>query len=170
MDNIELMQPSLRYREPLLLMKNTAGKFRDVSRQSGPPFQVPLVARGVAFGDLDNDGFLDVAINCNDGAAIILRNQGGNRNHWLSINLIGSKSNRDGIGAKLRLVTSAGLEQHAFASTSGSYLSANDKRVHFGLASSTEARLLEITWPSGVVQSLKSIAADQILTVKEPAR
>ena len=170
MDNIELMQPSLRYREPLLLMKNTAGKFRDVSRESGAPFQVPLAARGVAFGDLDNDGFLDVAINCNDGEAIVLRNQGGNRNHWLSVNLIGSQSNRHGIGARLRLVTAGGLEQHAFASTAGSYLSASDKRVHFGLGSSNEARLLEIAWPSGVTQSLKSVAADQIVTVTEPER
>jgi hypothetical protein len=141
-----------------------------VSRESGAPFQVPLAARGVAFGDLDNDGFLDVAINCNDGEAIVLRNQGGNRNHWLSVNLIGSQSNRHGIGARLRLVTAGGLEQHAFASTAGSYLSASDKRVHFGLGSSNEARLLEIAWPSGVTQSLKSVAADQIVTVTEPER
>ena len=170
MDNIELMQPSLRYLEPLLLMRNTAGKFRDVSRQSGAPFQVPMAARGVAFGDLDNDGFLDAAINCNDGAAVILRNEGGNGNHWLTVNLAGSKSNRDGIGSKLRVVTAGGLEQHGFVSTAGSYLSAGDKRVHFGLGSSTEARLLEITWPSGAVQRLEHVPANQILTVKEPPK
>ncbi len=170
MDNIELTQPSLRYREPLLLMRNTAGKFVDVSRQSGAPFQIPLIARGVAFGDLDNDGFLDVAINCKDGRAIILRNQGGNENHWLLINLVGTKSNRDGIGARLRLVTDGGLEQHAFVSTAGSYLSASDKRIHFGLGSSKKIRLLEIAWPSGAVQRLEQVAADQILTVNEPSR
>jgi hypothetical protein len=168
MDNIELMQPSLRYREPLLLMRNTGGKFRDVSGQSGAPFQVPRVARGVAFGDLDNDGFLDVAINCHDEPAVILRNQGGNGNHWLLVNLVGVKSNRDGIGSTLRLVSGDGLEQHAFVSTAGSYLSASDKRVHFGLGASKQVRLLEIAWPSGVVQRLEAVAADQVLTVTEP--
>jgi len=77
MDNIELTDPSLRYLEPLLLMKNNAGKFRNVSQESGPAFRVPLSARGAAFGDLDNDGCIDIAINCNDGPAVILRNQGG---------------------------------------------------------------------------------------------
>ena len=98
----------------------------------------------------------------------------GNGNHWLLVNLIGSVSNRDGIGAKLRLVTEDGAEQFAFVSTAGSYLSASDKRVHFGLGSSLEPskkiKLLEISWPSGKVQRLGSIAADQILTVHEPAR
>jgi hypothetical protein len=131
-----------------------------------------MTARGVAFGDLDNDGSLDVAINCNDEAAVILHNEGGRGggNHWLSIRLIGSRSNRDGIGARLRLVTEAGLEQHAFASTAGSYLSANDKKIHFGLGTARKARVLEIVWPSGVVQRMEAIAADQIITVNEPAR
>jgi hypothetical protein len=129
-----------------------------------------MAARGAAFGDLDNDGFIDVAINCNDGPAVILRNQGGNGNHWLSVNLIGSASNRDGIGANLRLVTEDGSERYAFVSTAGSYLSASDKRAHFGLGLSKRIPLLEITWPSGTVQRLRSLAADQVLTVHEPAR
>jgi enediyne biosynthesis protein E4 len=170
MDNIELTEPSIRYLEPPLLLKNSDNKFRNVSGQSGPIFQTPMAARGAAFGDLDNNGFIDVAINCNDGHAIILRNQGGNGNHWLLVHLIGSAGNRDGIGAKLRLVTDDGREQHAFASTAGSYLSASDKRVHFGLGSSKKIRLLEITWPSGTVQSLESIAADQILKIHEPSK
>jgi enediyne biosynthesis protein E4 len=170
MDNIELTQPSLRYREPLLLMRNIRGRFADVSKQSGVPFQVPRVARGIAVGDLDNDGFLDLAINCNDGHALLLRNQGGNGNHWLLVKLAGTKSNRDGIGAKLRLVADSGQEQHAFVSTAGSYLSASDKRVHFGLGSSKKLRLLEITWPSGTVQRLESVAVDQVLAVREASQ
>jgi len=168
LDNIELTEPSLHYRESLLLMRNREGQFRDVSRQSGHAFQVPLSARGAAFGDLDNDGFIDIAINCNDGQAIVLRNEGGNGNHWLSIRLVGSASNRDGIGARVRLVSESGLEQHSFVSSAGSYLSASDKRTHFGLGSAKKVRLLEITWPSGMVQRLDSISADQPLTVHEP--
>jgi hypothetical protein len=170
MDNIELTDPSLRYREPLLLMKNTGGKFRNVSNESGAAFQVPLSGRGAAFGDLDNDGFIDIAVNCNDGAAIVLRNQGGNANHWLLIHLVGSVSNRDGFGAAIRIVPEEGPEQYAFASSAGSYLSASDKRVHFGLGTSRRVRLLEITWPSGIVQRLNSMDANQIITVHEPGR
>ena len=162
MDNIELTDPSLRYLEPLLLLKNTEGKFRDVSRQSGPAFQIPLAARGAAFGDLDNDGFIDIAINCNDGHAMVLRNHGGNGNHWLSVRLVGSASNRDGIGARIHLVAQDGSSQFAFVSTAGSYISASDKRAHFGLGASKTVQLLEITWPSGVVQRLDSIPANQI--------
>ena len=170
MDNIELTDPSLRYLEPLLLMKNNAGKFRNVSQESGPAFRVPLSARGAAFGDLDNDGSIDIAINCNDGPAIILRNQGGTANHWLLINLVGSVSNRDGFGARVHVIPEQGLEQHAFVSSAGSYLSASDKRVHFGLGASRKVRLLEINWPSGIVQQIHSVDANQIITVREPNR
>jgi hypothetical protein len=170
MDNIELTDPGLHYREPLLLLKNTGGQFRDVSRESGPIFQVPLSARGAAFGDLDNDGSIDVAVNCNNGEAIILRNQSGRGNHWLMLNLVGSKSNRDAIGAKIRAVSDEGLEQHVFVSTAGSYLCSNDKRAHFGLGAAKKLRFIEITWPGGIVQRLDSIAADQILTVHEPSQ
>ena len=169
MDNIELTQPFLRAIEPPLLLRNVAGKFRNVSAVSGDIFTVPLAARGVAVGDLDNDGFLDIAINCNHGTAVILRNQ-GNANHWLMVNTVGSSSNRDGAGTRLRIVGESGLEQHAMVSTAGSYLSASDKRVHFGLGADRTVRLLELTWPSGAVQSLEAVAADQILTVHEPAR
>ena len=168
MDNVELTEPSVKYREPLLLLRNQAGKFDNVSAQSGAPFQQLLAARGVAFGDLNNDGFVDIAINCNDGPALVLLNQGGNGNHWLLVNTVGSASNREGIGASLRLVTESGLEQHGYVSTAGSYLSASDKRVHFGLGRDRLVRLLEIIWPGGTVQRLEKIPADQILTVQEP--
>jgi enediyne biosynthesis protein E4 len=169
MDDIELTDPGLKYREPLLMMRNVQGRFHDVSKQCGAAFNVPFAARGVAFGDLNNDGFMDVAINCNDGKAVILRNQGGNGNHWLLVNTIGSKSNRDGVGAKLRAVSESGQEQYAMVSTASSYMSASDKRVHFGLGKDKQVRLLEIGWPSGIVQRLERIRADQILTVREPA-
>ena len=170
MDNIELTEPRLHYREPPLLLKNDPTGFRNVSMHAGQVFNVPVAARGAAFGDLDNDGFIDVAINCNDGAALILRNLGNNQNHWLTLNLIGTRSNRDGIGSKIRLVTDDSKQQTAFVSTAGSYISASDKRAHFGLGPSKKAQVVEITWPSGIVQRLESVAANQILTVKEPSR
>jgi hypothetical protein len=169
MDNIELTQPNIRYLEPLLLMRNRGGKFEDVSRQSGPPFQVPLAARGIGFGDLNNDGFLDLVVNCNDRPAVVLRNDGGNGNHWLLLQLTGTRSNRDGIGAEVRIVGESGLEQYAIVTTASSYLSASDRRVHFGLGKDSRVTLLEIRWPSGLVQKLEQIPADRVLTVREPA-
>jgi hypothetical protein len=170
MDNIQLTEPTLHYLEPPLLLRNDQGRFLNVSPQSGSIFTTPIAARGAAFGDLDNDGRVDVAINCNDGPAIILHNRGGNGNHWLILNLTGTASNRDAIGSKIRLVSDSGQQQTRFVSTAGSYISASDKRVHFGLGSSKKIRLIEITWPSGIVQRLESVSADQILQVKEPSR
>ena len=89
-DNIELMQPGLRYKEPVQLLRNVNSKFQDVSMASGPAFLAPVAGRGAAFGDLNNDGFVDVAVNCNDGAAMVLMNRGGNGNHWISLKLRGS--------------------------------------------------------------------------------
>ena len=167
MDNIELTQPPVRYKEPPLLLRNRQGKFEDVSRNAGEVFQIPLAARGAAFGDINNDGFVDVAISCNDGPAILLMNRGGNGNHWLMVNTVGAKSNRDGIGSRVRLISESGAEQHGYVSTGSSYLSASDKRVHFGLGKDRSVRLLEITWPSGTVQQIKNLAADRVITVKE---
>ena len=169
MDNIELTQPSMRYKEPLLLMHNNGTRFADVSASSGEPFRASMTVRGAAFGDLNNDGFPDLALNCNDGPPLILMNQGGNGNHWLMVNTVGTKSNRDGIGARLTLIGESGKAQYGFVSTAGSYLSASDKRVHFGLGSDRSARLLEIAWPSGTVQRIENVKADQILVVREPA-
>ena len=170
MDNIELTEPRLHYREPPLLLKNQQNGFRNVSTQSGPAFRVPMAARGVAFGDLDNDGFVDVAINSNDGPALILRNSGNSGNHWLTLRLIGSTGNRDAIGSRIRLIADNAHQQTAFVSTAGSYISASDKRAYFGLGSSKKVQLIEITWPSGIVQRLESVEADQILTIREPSR
>lgn len=170
MDNIEKTLPSQHYRESLMLLRNNHGKFDDVSEVSGPVFKTPLVARGAAFGDLNNDGFVDVAVQCLEGNSLLLQNGGGNGYHWLMIDTIGTESNRDGIGAVVRIVSQSGLEQHTMVKTSGSYLSASDKRVHFGLGRDTTVKLIEITWPSGIVQRLSSVQADKILTVKEPTQ
>jgi hypothetical protein len=167
MDNIEVTQPSVRYLQTPLLMRNRKGKFEDVSSVSGAPFSVPRAARGVAIGDLDNEGSPDIVINCNNGACLLLRNQGGSGNHWLTVETVGVKSNRDGIGARISVTTASGAKQVAMVSTAGSYLSSNDKRVHFGLGADRKVRLIEIHWPSGVVQKLENIDADRILTVKE---
>ncbi len=167
MDNIELTQPSVKYLETPLLLRNVGGKFEDVSETSGAPFHTPLAARGVAMGDLNNDGLLDIAINCNNGPPVILMNQGGSGNHWLLVNTIGGVSNRDGIGARIRLVSASGTTQYGYVSTAGSYLSASDKRVHFGLGQDDKVRLLDIAWPSGKIQRLENVAVNQILTVRE---
>ena len=169
MDNIELTQPALRYKEPLLLLRNSEGRFSNVSPSAGAPFRLSFASRGMACGDLNNDGFPDIAINCNDGPALVLMNQGGNGAHWLIVNTVGSRSNRDGIGARMKLISDSGRPQYAFVSTAGSYLSSGDRRVHFGLGTEQSVRLLEIIWPNGTLQRLQNIKSDQILTVREPA-
>jgi hypothetical protein len=168
MDNIELTQPSVRYLETLLLMRNRQGKFEDVSEASGPPFKTALAARGAAFGDLNNDGSMDIVISCNAQPALVLRNQAGKKHAWLTIETVGTRSNRDGIGAAIRVVSDSGTEQHAFVSTASSYLSASDKRVHFGLGSAKLVSLVEVRWPSGAAQQIKDVTLNRILTVREP--
>ena len=168
LDQVQLVQPDVRYLERLLLLRNSDGRFRDVSAQSGTPFRMPRAGRGAAIGDVDNDGNVDIVVNCNDGAPVLLRNQGGTTNRWLLIDTIGTKSNRDGIGAQLHIVGESGREQWGTVSTAGSYLSASDKRVHFGLGSDKLIRLIEIIWPSGVVQRLENITCNQVLRIREP--
>ena len=167
MDNIELTQPDVQYEEPLVLMRNTGSVFEDVSETSGAAFRVRRAARGAAIGDLDNDGFLDIAVNCKDQPAVLLRNE-GNRSNWLILDLVGTSANRDGIGAQIRLVPQPGATQYGVVSTSGSYLSSGDRRAHFGLGTSDQAELIEIRWPSGTVQEIRGVAANQILKVREP--
>ena len=169
MDTIAVDFPQISYKQPFLLLKNVHGRFRDVSSLSGTPFKQLRAARGAAFGDFNNDGFLDMVVNQNDGPPLLLCN-GGNKAKWILINTVGEDSNRDGIGAQIRIVGESGLEQFSVVSTASSYLSASDKRVHFGLGSDRSIKELEIRWPSGAVQRLKDVATNQILTVKEPAK
>jgi len=168
LDTIELTSPHLKYRETPLLARNEEGRFRDVSADAGEVFQTPMVARGVAIGDLDDDGDLDIVVSTLDDRARVLRNEGGHRGHWIQLRLVGGRSNRDGIGADIRLVTGSGGVRQATATTTGGYLSAGDGRVHLGLGNETAIASIEIRWPSGVLQRLTGVEADQILTVTEP--
>ena len=167
LDTIELTTPNLRYREPMLLARNSGSGFVDVSAESGSVFQQSWVARGMAIGDIDNDGRVDAVVTTNDGLAHILHNESPAQNHWLTLKLVGHKSNRDAIGAEVKLVTARGA-QFAAVSTAGSYLSSSDKRVYFGLGTETVAQSLEIRWPSGITQTLRQVRGDQVLQIDEP--
>jgi hypothetical protein len=168
LDTIELTAPTLRYREHLLLAHNDHGKgFTDVSSGSGEVFQQSWVGRGLAIGDLDNDGRLDAVVTTNDGPAYVLHNEILTNNHWLLVKLVGHKSNRDAIGAQIKIVTGDG-PQYAMVTTAGSYLSSGDKRVHFGLGKQTQVSTIDIRWPSGITQALTDVRADQILQIDEP--
>lgn len=169
MDNIERVSPQLRYREPMILARNEHGKFVDVSAISEGVFHEPWVARGLAIGDLDNDGRVDAVVTTNGGAAHVLRNETATSNHWLTLHLTGHKSNRDGIGAEVKVTTAAG-PQWAMVTTSGSYLSAGDPRVHFGLGANAVADSIEVRWPSGIVQTLTNVRGDRQVQVDEPAK
>ena len=168
LDTIELTFPNLHYREPMVLARNTGKVFEDISAQADQVFAEPWVARGLAIGDIDNDGRIDAVVTTNDGSPHVLHNETANPNHWLSLKLVGHRSNRDAVGAEVKLTTSKG-PQFATLSTSGSYLSSKDKRVHFGLGNDVSAKSVEIHWPSGIVQTLNDVRGDQILVVDEPA-
>ncbi len=165
MDTIELTNPNLHYRETMLLAKNTGKGFLDVSAEAGGIFQKVWVGRGLAIGDIDNDGRLDAVVTTNDGGLHVLHNSTATENHWLTLELVGHRSNRDAIGAEVKLVTAKG-SQTATVSTAGSYLSSSDKRIHFGLGQETSGTI-EIRWPSGIHQTMKNVAGDQVLKINE---
>lgn len=169
LDTIDVSTPTLHFREPPLLARNSGRVFVDVSRQSGAVFSQKWAARGLAAGDLNNDGKEDLVITTNDGPAYVLRNETPTANHWLTLKLVGTRSNRDGIGAVVTFASPAGT-QYTTVTTGGSYCSASDIRPHFGLGQQTEINDLEIRWPSGIVQHLSNVKADQMLTVTEPAQ
>jgi hypothetical protein len=166
-DTVELTSPQIHYKEPMLLARNTGKGFVDVSSVSGPVFKQPWVGRGMAVGDLDNDGRIDAVVTTNGGAAHILHNETVTANHWLTISLVGHKSNRDGIGAEIE-VTGSKYKQLVTVSTAGGYLSSKDKRAHFGLGTDTVVKQVEVRWPSGRVQKLQDVKADQVLKIEEP--
>ena len=153
--------------EDQLFENEGGGKFTDVSLKLGKYFQKELVGRGACLGDYDNDGDFDIFIvNLND-RGVFLRNNKGNQNNWLMLKLTGTTSNRDGIGARVK-VTSGGKVQTAQKKSTTGYLSQNDPRLHFGLAKNEMVDRIEIKWPSGKIQVLENIKANQILTVTEP--
>jgi len=142
--------------------------FEDVSSKAGASFQVPAPHRGAAFGDLNNDGKIDAVVTVLNGPPEIWMNRSQNQNHWITLKLVGVKSNRDGLGTKVKITTPLG-SQYDQATTADSYNSSSDKRIHFGLGSATMIDAIELAWPSGIKQVLKNVKADQILTVKETA-
>jgi len=169
-DNVQLYHSEVTYQEPLLMFRNLGkGQFEKISDDAlGPDFSRPIAGRGLATADFDNDGDIDIATNNRGDYPSLLRNDGGNANHWLEVLLIGTKSNRDGVGTSLKL-TSGDFVRIEQAKGGMSYMSANDPRIHFGLAKRAKVDSLEITWPSGQVDHLKDVPADKIIAVKEGA-
>ena len=164
---VDSLPSGARYRQPKnLFMNQRNGTFCDAETQAGPALQIPRASRGLAIADLDNDGHVDIVIADLDGEPMILKNQGLAGKHWVSFELAGTKSNRLAIGAKLKLVA-GGMTQTAEVFSGGSYLSNNDFRVHFGLNDATKIDSLEIRWPSGKVETVKDLKADQFYAVLE---
>jgi hypothetical protein len=165
-DEIGRVQPKVSYRETPLLFRNLGNhRFDNVSSRVGPAFSKAMVARGAAYADFDHDGDLDVLISTNNGPAVLLRNDGGNRNHWLSVRLAGVKSNRDGIGAVVR-VESAGGKQWNMVRSGSSYCSQSDLALTFGLGADASANV-EVAWPSGIKQQFQGVAANQRVRIDE---
>ena len=169
LDNVSLYHGEVSYKEPLLMFHNLGkGHFEKSSESLGPDFMRPIAGRGLATADFNNDGQMGIAVNVRGDYPELLRNDGGNVNHWLEVLLIGTKSNRDGIGSALKL-TSEGFVHVEQAKGGTSYMSASDPRIHFGLGKRTKIESLVITWPSGHVDKLTDVPIDKIIAVKEGA-
>jgi hypothetical protein len=165
-DDIQERETNVSYPQPSLLFHNEHnGTFQEAGLKAGAPFTNKIVGRGLAAGDFDNDGQMDVLIATNDGPAYLWRNRSGGKNHWLKLKLVGTKSNRDGIGA-IVLVKTGGATQRTVVGGGGSYLASSDLRPNFGLGEHAVADL-EVRWASGTVDTLPGVKADQIVTVRE---
>jgi hypothetical protein len=169
LDNIAMFS-NRSYEEPNTIFRNLGnGKFQDVSPEAGPDFQAPAAHRGAAFGDLDNDGRIDAVVTVLNGRARYYHNISPNANHWILLELSGTKSNRMGIGARIRITAVDGSSQYNHVTTAVGYACSSDSRVHFGLGASKRIREIEISWPSGIRQVLRDVPADQVLKVEERA-
>ena len=169
-DLVEDFSSQVKYREPLLLFQNNSGKYKNVSEQSGPVFSKSFSARGMAVGDFNNDGGIDVFVAVNDGAPILLRNNVGKENHWLGVKLVGTKSNRDAVGA--RLTYKAGdLTRNRMKTGGGSFLSSHDPRIILGLGKRTKVDFLDVQWPQpgGSVEHFTDLPVDRYITIIEGA-
>jgi hypothetical protein len=167
-DDIERVQPRVKYAEPPHLFRNLDGKrFRDVAPAAGPAMTKPVVARGAAYGDYDGDGDLDLLITENNGPARLLRNDGGNRNRFVRVRLEGTRSNRSAIGTAVTLTTDRGNPRTATVKTGSSYLSQSELTVTFGLGTDQRPTGLEVKWPSGAVEKLPAPEPGRALLIRE---
>jgi enediyne biosynthesis protein E4 len=164
---LERIHIDTTYREPRVLYRNLrGGKFEDVSQLAGAAITTPSTGRGCAFGDFNNDGWIDVVVNNQNAGPSLLKTTGQNGNHWINIKLVGVKSNRSAIGARVKCVAGQ-LSQIDEVRSGGSYISQNDLRIHFGLGKNKVLDRLEIQWPSGTIDQLRSVAADQFIRIQE---
>jgi hypothetical protein len=167
-DDIDRVQPKVHYAEAPHLFRNLGQrKFEAVTARSGAALQRPMVARGAAYGDFDGDGDLDLLIVANNAPAVLLRNDGGNQNHYLRVRTVGTVSNRDGIGAKVTVTLEGGRRLQALVKTGSSYLSQSELPVTFGLGAATKVARLEVVWPSGKVDQVADVAANRTVVIKE---
>src|ERR1700687_5225285 len=167
-DHVEGRITGVKYREPMLLFRNTGHEFKNISDQAGPIFSQTLAARGMALGDFDNDGAVDVLVSVNNGAPVLLRNNAGKQNHWLGVRLIGKKCNTDAIGAQITY-QSGDLKRSRTKVGGGSYLSSHDPRIVLGLGKRAKIDSLEVKWPmpSGITQRFTDLAVDRYITIVE---
>jgi enediyne biosynthesis protein E4 len=164
---VEQVSPDVHFKQINSLFHNEHnGKFRETTKFAGPGFQTPYVGRGVAFADFDNDGFVELVVGNNGDPPLLLHNMGGNGNHFINLKLVGRKSNRDAIGARIRVVT-GGLAQIREVQGGGSYLSQSDLRANFGLGKETHVESVEVKWPSGQKQIFNDLEADRFYLVDE---
>jgi hypothetical protein len=162
------IDPQQHYLQANAVFRNLGnGTFADVSGQAGAAMQVRAAHRGCAFGDLNNDGRMDVVVSTIGSPAELLYNTSTDKNHWISIQAVGVKSNRDGIGTRIKVTGESGQVQYNHVTTAGSYASSSDKRVHFGLGADVSIKEIELRWPSGTVQTLRNVKADQLLKIVE---
>jgi enediyne biosynthesis protein E4 len=169
LDNVSEVVPNRKYPEPNSIFRNLGnGKFAEVGATAGPDFQVEAAHRGVAFGDLFNEGRIDAVVSVLNGPVKIFHNISQTGNHWILLKLVGTKSNRMAIGAQIHITTEDGRSQWNEVTTAVGYASSSDSHVHFGLGKNQRIREMEIRWPSGIRQTLHDVAADRILTIEEP--
>jgi hypothetical protein len=171
LDNISGLVPERHYPERNSVFRNLGSdKFEDASPDAGPDFAKEAPHRGVAFGDIDNDGHVDMVVTVLNGPVKLFHNISRDNNHWILLKLVGSRSNRMGIGAQIRILTEDGQSQWSELTTAVGYASSSDSRVHFGLGSNRHIKEIEIHWPSGIKQVLPNVDVDRIMSIQEPPR